>query len=1104
MWACILAAGALVQEAAFGSPGTESPPAAVLESARQVPVAAEADVVVVGGGTGAVAAAIEAARHGTKVFLAAPRHYLGEDMAGTLRLWLEAGETPRAPLARHLFYDAAPQQAGLPFTYKTDRPSAARHKDTSPPSRLCDGNWSDPVTESVQYDNDVTIFVDLHRACPLKSFCVLIFYGRDYGVAGVSVALSSDNEQWRDAGAAKLSDSSNGLAMLTVPLHGSARYVRCLVKKAPQAKRMLLGEIVIESSTPPKRPQQLRSTTPLMVKRALHETLKQAGVRFLYGCCATDLLRDDRGRPAGVVIANRAGRQAVRAKVVIDATQSALLARAAGVPFRASATGRLAVRYVVLAREARSEGPAVKVRKLDMPVEAGRTRERKGSVSMEGAAWYEYTLSLSLANESWPARANLDQTARDMTYVPSQLYSADQPFFVFPQSIHAVKTAGGTVDAQQLDLDVFRPQGIPGLWVLGPCADMSRKLAERLLRPATWIEIGTRVGAAAAVEAQAMVTAQAVEVVRPRMPASVRDVAAGAAGNEIHELLAGLRPLPQPALLPQPAGLLPVLGTYDVVVVGGGTAGAPAGIAAARQGAKTLVIEYLDGLGGVGTLGMIGGFWYGNRVGFTSDVPQSPTEVRMEWYRSQLRKAGADIWFATLGCGAVTEGNRVRGVVVVTPYGRGVVLAKTVVDATGNADMAIAAGAKYAYVEDDYAIQNAHLPSRNPGQSYLNGDRPPIDDADPQNVRLVIDDKLRRTDRDFDVGQLMDTRERRRIVGDFTLDWLDVINRRTFPDAVVYSCSDYDSHGYQIHPYFALTNVPARQKFRAYVPYRCLLPQGLDGILVVGIAMSAHRDAMPITRMQPDQGNLGYAAGVAAAMASRQGITPRRLDVKALQRHLVAVHNLPASVLTDRHSFPLPEVQVRAAVKRVTDDYHDVHVLLAQPREAVPLLQSAYAKAEGHDKLIYAHVLAAMGDGSGVPTLLAAIGRDDLPAAQPGRGSGGRYGMIRTLGYVRDRRAVPLLTQLAQANPTAADFQLVRALAFALGRIADPAAAPALANLLERSQRLGRKPQSLMVACALYRCGDHKALAKRWLERCAGDDENTLARLAWQVLSASR
>ena len=57
----------------------------VPESARSVPVDREVDVVVVGGTTGAVAAAVACAKAGAKVFLVAPRPYLGEDMAAPMR-----------------------------------------------------------------------------------------------------------------------------------------------------------------------------------------------------------------------------------------------------------------------------------------------------------------------------------------------------------------------------------------------------------------------------------------------------------------------------------------------------------------------------------------------------------------------------------------------------------------------------------------------------------------------------------------------------------------------------------------------------------------------------------------------------------------------------------------------------------------------------------------------------------------------------------------------------------------------------------------------------------------------------------------------------------
>src|SRR3990167_5445198 len=80
-------------------------PAVINESARPIPVAYQVDVVVVGGSTGAVSAAVAAANAGAKVFLAAPRPYLGDDMTATLRLWLEEGETPASPLGKAIFND---------------------------------------------------------------------------------------------------------------------------------------------------------------------------------------------------------------------------------------------------------------------------------------------------------------------------------------------------------------------------------------------------------------------------------------------------------------------------------------------------------------------------------------------------------------------------------------------------------------------------------------------------------------------------------------------------------------------------------------------------------------------------------------------------------------------------------------------------------------------------------------------------------------------------------------------------------------------------------------------------------------------------------------
>ena len=212
-------------------------------------------------------------------------------------------------------------------------------------------------------------------------------------------------------------------------------------------------------------------------------------------------------------------------------------------------------------------------------------------------------------------------------------------------------------------------------------------------------------------------------------------------GGDVGELLDGLRPTLNIGVVKSAATHLPVLGVYDVVVMGGGTAGAPAGAGAARNGAKTLVIEYLHGMGGVGTQGMIGRYFYGYRHGFTNEVDKGVRALggnnprqkqrldewvfdwKTEWYRREIRKAGGEIWFGVIGIGAYVENKKVKGVVVSTPYGRGVVLAHTVIDSTGSADIAIAAGAGYSYTDGaNVAVQGAGMPPKNPNDFYNNTD----------------------------------------------------------------------------------------------------------------------------------------------------------------------------------------------------------------------------------------------------------------------------------------------------------------------------------------------------------------------------------------------
>jgi hypothetical protein len=871
----------------------------------------------------------------------------------------------------------------------------------------------------------------------------------------------------------------------------------------------------------------------MQVKRALDEALFNAGVSFLYGCYPTELLRDEAGRPAGIVLADRSGRQAVQAKVIIDATERATVARMAGGQFDHYAAGMQTFKRIVIGGPPR-QAENLQARQLPTPIYGDNGRIYQA---------IEYTVEIPMADGSYAAFAEAEQVARDRTWHPEQVDASESLFQVPPDGMKGQAQQCCTwPGAATVNLGVFRPARTERLYVLGGCADLSRRAAERFLRPLELMQVGSRIGAAAAAEALKIRTPQGV-----RLPAQAGDPITG---GDVGEDQGWMRVGPQTPYVPAGARALPVLGRYDVVVVGGGTGGAPAGIAAARQGARTLVVEALHGLGGIGTLGLIGKYYYGHRVGFTKELDDGlvglggdkegksvpgqawNSQVKMEWYRRELRKAGAELWYGVLGCGAFVEGGRVKGVVVATPQGRGVLLAKAVVDATGNATIAAAAGAACIYITGEHiAVQGTGLPPWNLGARYTNTDWAFIDDLDVVDSSYAFFAARKKFETAYDLGQLVDSRERRQIVGDFCLSPMDAYLGRTFTDTIVAASSNFDSHGYTVHPMFLL-RPPDRKTMPCHVPYRCLLPKGIEGILVTGLAVSAHRDVMPVIRMQADIQNQGYAAGVAAATAAREGKTLRQIDIRTLQEHLVEKGNLPPEVLTEEDSFPLPAERIEQAVRSVVNDFDGIEVVFSQPEQALPLLGAAYAGADSNEaRLTYAHILGILGDPTGAATLAEAVTARPWDEGWKYTGMG-QYGMsmsvmdslIVALGRTRrDEALEPILAKVAQLGPDQA-LSHHRAVALALETLARPAAARPLAELLQKPGMAGHAypnldvatrsmPASpvdnstrecslreLILARALYRCGDYQGLAEKILREYAQDLRGHYARHARAIL----
>ncbi|MFW6286603.1 MAG: FAD-dependent oxidoreductase [Candidatus Sumerlaeota bacterium] len=805
--------------------------------------------------------------------------------------------------------------------------------------------------------------------------------------------------------------------------------------------------------------------TPLRIKQALDKELVDSGVEFLFGSYPTQPIfgTDAEGNAVlrGFLMANRSGEQTVLARVIVDATDRAWFARRAGAEACPWAAGKQDFE-----------------RTLILPGADGNER------------YVTKTVSIDMPDRSFSDFARAEQIARDETYEDGQMRAAETLFQVPPDPVICRRRAEEWDG--KIDFDHLRPASVKRLYVLGGCADIPRKQAARYLRPGGFRAIASALGVNLAEEASALETTSKAEA------------------SEIPENAP--------------------LGHYDVVIIGGGTSGAPAAIGAARLGAKVLLFEYQYAPGGTATLGLIGRPYHGKKIGFSAEVPfpnkKENMEHKMEWYRRAVRDAGGEIWFGVVSWDALVEDERVKGVCIATPEGGGVITADVVIDSTGNADIAVAAGAEtfYGSTEDgQIAMQGAGIPPRPLNAAYVNTDYLFVDESDMIDVwRALVGTRLAMEPESFDIAPLIQTRERRRIVADHVLEYLDQIAGRTFPDSIVFSRSDYDSHGYPNLDYFALiphTEETLKQNHPApggscYTPYRSLLPKGLEGLLVTGLGIGMKRDATALVRMQHDLANQGYAAGFAAAVASRENLALREIDVRAVQQHMIEIGSLPEDVLQHSDSFPQPEDIVEKAVGKLLSDDRPgacraLAVVLCHAEAARPRVEKLHEESEGEDRLFLARILGFWGDAKVAPELADALEQsqwDDKIL----QGRMAEYAHLPTpvdslvlaLGKSGHEKAVPAIVHKMETLDADSTLSHHRSVALALEKSGDPAAARALAELLNRPRMKGHAMQRLeplydnprskrrreaplreiILARALYCCGDQNGLGKSILE----------------------
>lgn len=435
----------------------------------------------------------------------------------------------------------------------------------------------------------------------------------------------------------------------------------------------------------------------------------------------------------------------------------------------------------------------------------------------------------------------------------------------------------------------------------------------------------------------------------------------------------------------------------DVVVLGGGPAGIGAAIAAARMGAKVLLVERHGFVGGNMNIGLalhtfhdafgrqvirgiphelisrvreLGGTTgpvrvYGAHMASTAPID---AEVMRHAALEMLEESGASLLLHTLVFDACVVGGRLRAVVAATKSGLLRLEADAFVDATGDGDVAAAAGAPFEKGRGGpeerptlqpmsmvFKMANVDLAAvvESVGTGYAKAVKPGCSEPDYvwfaaslERWRHLIDDPAQGLPRNYrfwgnsirpreaninatritgldgtsvwdltraelegrrqvrrfarflvehvpgferayvvSTAPFVGVRETRRILGEYVLTHEDLRTGRAFPDAVCragYPVDIHDARGGET--YFETIGGDG-----AYdIPYRCLVPLAVDGLLVAGRCISATPEAMASLRVMVVAMAIGQAAGVAAAMACKTGRVPRELDPDAIREALAA------------------------------------------------------------------------------------------------------------------------------------------------------------------------------------------------------------------------
>ena len=332
-----------------------------------------------------------------------------------------------------------------------------------------------------------------------------------------------------------------------------------------------------------------------------------------------------------------------------------------------------------------------------------------------------------------------------------------------------------------------------------------------------------------------------------------------------------------------------------------------------------------------------------NTYGAGTGVTYEPEALKVVW-DDLVATSGADLLLYGLLTGVIDDGGRTVGAVVETRAGPRVVDASVVIDATGDGEVAWRAGAALERPAEERAAQpctatfrlggvadqpaptaelhrlmaeakrdgtydlprvegSSHVTCL-PGVRHTNLTRVVgYDTTDPWEL-TAAELEGRRQVQEYarflaeqvpgyedayliQVSTRLGIRESRRLVGVHVLDRGDVLAARDFDDAIARCGAPIEDHAAGEATRWEYVGGGSEPTGRTYgIPYRCLLPREVDGLLVAGRCLSASHDVHASVRSMGQCMAMGQAAGAAAVLAVDAGVAPRDVDAGRLRYDL--------------------------------------------------------------------------------------------------------------------------------------------------------------------------------------------------------------------------